>query len=41
MKYVIVNIEGEVIEEFDTMREAEECLEYLSKWHSDYSIEQI
>ena len=41
MRYVIVNIKGDIIEEFETIREAEECLEYLSKWHDDYNIEQI
>jgi hypothetical protein len=40
MSYVIVNMKGDVIEEFDTLRECEECFEYLSKWHDDYDIEQ-
>lgn len=41
MKYCVVNNNDQIIEEFGTIAEAEECLEYLSKWHSDYNIKQM
>lgn len=37
--YYVVNEQGQVVEEFDTMREAEEYVEYTSRWGHDYDIQ--
>ena len=37
--YYVINERGQIVEEFDTMREAEEYVEYARQWNHDYDIE--
>lgn len=37
--YYVINEKGQTVEEFDTMQEAEEYVEYTRQWNHDYYIE--